>query len=403
MKILHLADLHLGKRLYHFDRTLEQRQVLEEIVRIADAQQPDLVLIAGDLFDAFNPPTSAVEDLYRILKRLAKDGARPVVAIAGNHDSPQRIEAPDPLARECGILFAGYPDSQLPTFALDTGLAVVRSAPGFIELAIPGIDHPVRILLTPYANEIRMRRALHSDEDMRAALQGHWQQLAEEYCDPDGVNLLLAHLFMMPRGGQEPPEPEDERPIKIGNATIVYTDLVPAQIQYAALGHLHRYQNMAGGPCPVVYPSSMLAYSFSEAGQQKYAVLLDLQPGGEAQIDRIPLTSGYPLERKEFDDMDEAVRWLAEHQECYVELTLVSDTYISSADRKRIAAAHPRIIGPIPKITGTAANAASKSLADPSQDIRGLFPAYFKSVKGQEPSEELVLLFEEILQSQSSK
>lgn len=403
MKILHVADLHLGKRLHHFDRSEEQRAVLEEIVAIADAQQPDLVLAAGDLFDTFNPPTSAVEDLYRSFKRLTNNATRPVVAIAGNHDSPQRIEAPDPLARECGILFAGFPATELPEFTLETGLATTRTAPGFLELAIPGLDHPVRIILAPYANEIRLRRALDSDEDMRATLQNHWRKLAETHCDKQGVNLLLAHLFMMPRGAAEPEEPEDERPIKIGNASIVYTDLIPPQIQYAALGHLHRYQNMSGGPCPVVYPSSILSYSFSEAGQQKYAVLVDLQPGGEAQIERIPLQSGLPLERKEFKDVDQAVEWLTAHQDCYVELTLVSDTYIASADRKRIAEAHPRIIGPIPKITGEAQDEMQKPLADPTRSTQDLFDLYFQHSQGQAPNDEIRALFNEVLQTKAAK
>ena len=403
MKILHLADLHLGKRLLHFDRSQEQRAVLDEIVQIADAHQPDLVLLAGDLYDTFNPPTSAVEDLYRTCKRLTANATRPVVAIAGNHDSPQRIEAPDPLARECGILFAGFPATELPTFELETGLAATRTAPGFIELAIPGLDHPVRILLAPYANEIRMRRALNSDQEMREALRAHWQTTADSYCDPHGVNLLLAHLFMMPRGGAEPEEPEDERPIKIGNAAIVYTDLIPDQVQYAALGHLHRYQNMSGGPCPVVYPSSILSYSFAEAGQQKYAVIVDIEPGGEAEIQKIPLQSGYPLERKEFSDIDEAVQWLVANQDCYVELTLVSDSYIASADRKRITEAHPRIIGPIPKLTGEAQNATQKPLADPTQSLQELFQQYFQYKHGQAPNEEIKSLLDEILQVQSAQ
>ncbi len=66
-------------------------------------------MVSGDLFDTFNPSTEAIELFYKTLKRLTAGGHRPVIAIAGNHDSPDRIEAPDPLARECGIIFAGYP------------------------------------------------------------------------------------------------------------------------------------------------------------------------------------------------------------------------------------------------------------------------------------------------------
>ena len=104
MKILHTADWHLGKRLDNYSRIEEQIEVMNEICEIADEQNIDLVLVAGDLFDTFNPSVEAVELFYKTLKRLANNGQRPVIAIAGNHDSPDRIDAPDPLARECGII-----------------------------------------------------------------------------------------------------------------------------------------------------------------------------------------------------------------------------------------------------------------------------------------------------------
>ena len=100
MKILHTADWHLGKRLDRFDRLPEQKQVLEEIIEIANRENPDVVLVAGDLFDTFNPPVEAVELLYRTLRQLSADGKRAVIAIAGNHDSPERVEVPDIFARE---------------------------------------------------------------------------------------------------------------------------------------------------------------------------------------------------------------------------------------------------------------------------------------------------------------
>jgi len=131
MKLLHTSDWHLGKRLDDFPRITEQQAVLQEICEIADREQVDAIILAGDLFDTFNPPTDAVDLLYKTLKRLTNQGRRPVIAIAGNHDSPDRIESPDPLARECGIIFAGYPDSRILPFELDSGLKVLRSEEGF--------------------------------------------------------------------------------------------------------------------------------------------------------------------------------------------------------------------------------------------------------------------------------
>ncbi len=139
MKLLHTSDWHLGKYLNNFSRHTEQQEVLNEICEIAEREKVHAILIAGDLFDTFNPPTESVELFYKILKRLSANGTRAVIAIAGNHDSPERIEAPDPLARECGIIFAGYPNSIVSPFALETGLSVSEGEEGFINVTVPGM------------------------------------------------------------------------------------------------------------------------------------------------------------------------------------------------------------------------------------------------------------------------
>ena len=124
MRILHTADWHVGKKLERYPRLDEQKEVLNEIAKIADDKRADLVVVAGDLFDNFSPSTDAEHSFYRALKRLSAEGRRPVIAIAGNHDSPDRIEVPNPLALENGIFFSGYPHSVLPRIELDTGIHI---------------------------------------------------------------------------------------------------------------------------------------------------------------------------------------------------------------------------------------------------------------------------------------
>src|SRR6218665_3728006 len=126
MKILHTADWHLGKKLDYYSRLEEQHAVLNEICTIADAENVDLVLVAGDLYDTFNPPVEAVELLYRTLKRLTNNGKRPVIAIAGNHDSPDRIEAPVALAGVFVFFFVGYPHFQPDAYQLEDGFRILR-------------------------------------------------------------------------------------------------------------------------------------------------------------------------------------------------------------------------------------------------------------------------------------
>ncbi|MES2733149.1 MAG: exonuclease subunit SbcD [Bacteroidota bacterium] len=407
MRILHTADWHLGKRLEGFSRIEEQKEVLREICEIAESEQVDVVLIAGDLFDNFNPPTEATELFYKTIKRLACNGKRPVVAIAGNHDSPDRIEAPDPLARECGIIFVGYPHSVIHPFSLECNLHVTRSDAGFIELQLPDSEIPLRLLLTPYANEFRLKTYLGDgdpEQVMRELLASCWQNLADIYCDDKGVNLLMAHLYMMKKDGPAPEEPDDERPIvHIGGAQAVYSENVPAQIQYVAMGHLHRQQVVDNQPCPIVYSSSPLAYSFSEANQTKYVMLVEVEPSQAASHRAIPLSKGKKLLRQRFEGIEEAVDWLEMNPNVLVELTIATDTYLTATERKQLYAAHDGIVTLIPEVFNQNAPSSKLSNIDLSKGIEELFTDFFKFKHTQEPNDRLINLFREALASEDDE
>lgn len=399
MKILHTADWHLGKRLDRFSRLEEQVLVMNEIVQIADEQNVDLVLIAGDLFDNFNPGVEAAELFYKTLKRLSLNGKRPVIAISGNHDSPNLINAPDPLARECGIILIGHPKAEILPFG--TGyFNITNSKEGFIELKIDGIDFPVRILHTPFANEIRLKEYFgeNKEEEINKVLSQEWKNLADQFCDDAGVNLLTAHLYMNKRGTEILEEPEGEKPIKIGNADLIFSDSIPEQIQYTALGHLHGFQNIGTKEKPVIYSSSPLCYSFSEAGQTKYVSIIDAEPGKTVSYEKKLLKSGRALVRKTFSSIEDTVQWLGENPNTFIELTLESETFLTADERRLIYQSHNGIVHLIPKVRNLELGENQTHEINLSQDIDLLFKDYFKSKNGgQEANEELMNLFNEIL------
>jgi exonuclease SbcD len=402
MRLLHTSDWHLGKRLDAFTRIEEQRAVMDEICQIADQQNVDAVIVAGDLFDTINPPIEATELLYKTLKRLANNGQRPVIAIAGNHDSPDRIEAPDALARECGILFVGLPHSTIAPIKIDGGFETLRLDKGFCELKLPNSITPLRIITTPYANEIRLRTYLgheESEEALRNVLREHWQTTANNYCDDKGVNILTTHLFMVKEGAPLPDEPDDEKPILyVGGASPIYSADIPESIQYVALGHLHRMQTIDTKPCPVVYTGSPLAYSFSEANQTKFVAIVDVEPMGETVVTPIQLTQGLSLVRKRFTDVDEAVNWLMDHPHFYVELTMATDNYLTAEERKRLFEAHQHIVALIPELTSGNSTITNHKSIDLGQSMEELFADYFRHKhQGQSPSTELMDLFKEVL------
>jgi len=402
MKLLHTSDWHLGKHLNSYSRHSEQQEVLQEICEIAEREQVNAVIVAGDLFDTYNPPTESTELFYKTLKRLSNNGRRAVIAIAGNHDSPDRIEAPDPLARECGIIFAGYPNSVVPTFELESGLKVLQSHEGFISLALPGVDEPLRILLTPYANEFRLKTYLgreDSEEELRTVLQQSWQQTADRCCDSKGVNILLSHLLIMRKGDELPEEPDDEKPIlHVGGAQVIYTENIPLQVQYTAIGHLHRKQKFSSQSGPAVYSGSPLSYSFSEANQNKYVVVIDISAGKPAVTSEIELTKGKRLLRKRSETMAEALGWLGENPTSLVELTMATETYLTAEERKRLFAAHEGIVSLIPDVKNRGeVTGSSKHTIDLSKGMEDLFSEYFKHAKGQEPNDNILKLFKEVL------
>jgi exonuclease SbcD len=402
MKLLHTSDWHLGKRLEDFSRMEEQQAVMTEICEIADREKVDAVLVAGDLFDTFNPPTEAVDLFYKTLKRLSKNGTRPIIAIAGNHDSPDRIEAPDPLARECGIIFAGYPNSVVQPFELESGLKVTRSTEGFLEILLPENPVPLRILSTPYANELRLKTCLGYDdpeEELRTVLQQKWLELAEKYCDEIGVNVLISHLFVVKNGGEMPEEPDDEKPIlHVGGAQAVFTENIPSQIQYTALGHLHRMHRVDSELCPVYYSGSPLSYSFAEANQEKYAILVNLEPRQKAEVKEIGLKSGKKLLRKRAVGMEDAIMWLSQNQDSLVELTLVTDTFLTAQERKQLSVVHSGIVALIPEVQNELLiKTGSQKNIDLSKSMTELFTDYFRHKKGQEPNDEILSLFKELL------
>ncbi len=400
MKILHTADWHLGKRLETFSRHDEQVAVLDEICQIADREAVDAVIIAGDLFDTFDPPAQSEDIFYDTCKRLSNNGLRPVIAIAGNHDLPQRILAPNPLARANGIIFVGLPNDIVTPFSLSTGLAITQSSEGFISLRLPHYNYPLNLLLTPYASETRLKKMFSSengDAEMRQILSENWSKRIKNCAYTEGVNILVSHLYFMKKGGQEPEEPEDgERSIRrVGGSSVIYSENVPPEVQYVALGHLHRQQEIDKLPCPIVYSGSPLGYSFSEDNQSKYVVIVDIEPAQKAQYRRVVLTSGKRLLREKFYNIEVAVEWLLANQNALVELTIVSDTSLKGDEKRRLYQAHNGIVHIIPNVEKPSEYASHQ--VDLSKSFEDIFIDYFEYKKKQKPNQRILNLFKEVL------
>ncbi len=349
MRILHTSDWHLGKSLEQVSRIDEQREFIDWLCDAVEAQKIDLVLVAGDIYNTYNPSAAAEELFYDAIDRLSGKGKRAVVIIAGNHDNPERLCAASPLAYRNGIILLGYPGSDAGEYKTGSGgVSIVQSGPGWLELKVPGCDQHAVILTLPYPSESRLEEVLSQEADEGLLQKAYsdkigsiFSSLSQHFRD-DTVNVVMAHVFI--RGGKES---DSERTLQVGGALTVDPGVLPAKAHFVALGHLHRPQKIKSAPCPAFYSGSPLAYSFSEASHSKAVYLIDAVPGKEAEITPIYLDCGKPLRRWVAEDgIGQALQWCEEGRDAnaWVDLEIVTDRILTVEEQKTLRTLHPGII-----------------------------------------------------------
>ncbi|MBM7866278.1 exonuclease subunit SbcD [Heliobacterium gestii] len=406
MRILHTSDWHLGKTLEGRDRQAEQEAFIDEICAICDREQVDLVLLAGDVYQHANPSAAAEELFYDAVSRLANQGRRGVVIIAGNHDNPERLCAAAPLADRHGITLLGLPKDVLQPYlpARADRVRRVDAGASWVEMALPGCDHHAVIAALPYPSEGRLKELLAQSTDDREIQKGYNERLALIFRDLSGhfrddtVNLVMSHLYV--RGGAVS---DSENPIQVGAAYAVDPAVFPEKAQYVALGHLHRPQDAAGGAAPIRYAGSPLAYSFSEAGQAKSVTLVDLLPREPAQVREILLASGKPLVRWVVTGgMEELQRRVAagDDANAWIDLELHLAQPLTLDEIGLIKGLHRGIVNIVPKVGRTRADvSAGESMENLSVEQR--FIRFYQRQTGAEaPDPALLELFLELLQDE---
>ncbi|MFC4486212.1 exonuclease SbcCD subunit D [Tepidiphilus baoligensis] len=265
MRILHTADWHLG-RVYHGVSLLEdQAHVLDQLVGLVRSERPDVVLIAGDVYDRSIPPAEAIRLLDETLTRIVVGEGTPVLLIAGNHDSPDRLGFGARLLAEAGLTVRGLATA-------DVSPVLLRDPYG--EVAF----YPL-----PYAEPPWVRQCLEDESiaDHHAAMQVQVERIRRLH-DQSRRSVLIAHAFV--QGGTAS---ESERPLSVGGTGLVGAEVFEG-FHFVALGHLHRPQSLAGGR--IDYAGSLLKYSFAEVGHDKSVSLVELDGQGCVRLERLRLT-----------------------------------------------------------------------------------------------------------------
>lgn len=314
VKILHTSDWHVGRRIRGRDRSDEHREVLDEVVGLASSHDVDLTVVAGDIFDTSSPTPGAEQIVWRALLDLSE--ISPVLIVAGNHDSPTRLDAVAPLLAMGRVSVAG---------------AAAKPDDGGV---VAFDDIGVRAAMLPFVSQrgiVKVADMMGSDPDQHSgAYQERLKRVIEALTadmSSDTVNLLVTHLTVF---GAEVGGGERQAHV-FGYA--VPSSVFPSHLSYVALGHLHRQQKIphAGS---VWYSGSPLQLDFGEVDDQKGVLVVEATPGLPAKVTTIPLTSGRRLTTIE-GTLEQVLSRAQTVGEDYVKVILTEKGRVGLADEVR--------------------------------------------------------------------
>ncbi|GIN56908.1 exonuclease SbcCD subunit D [Lederbergia ruris] len=372
MKIFHTADWHLGKLVQGVYMTEDQRFVLQQFIQDIEKEQPDVVIVAGDLYDRAVPPTEAVQLLDEVLETIVLKLKIPVLAIAGNHDSPSRLHFGSKIMEQNGLHMSGRLTKELR----------------------PVIFHdefgPVHFHLVPYCDP-SMVRNVFADEEVRTHQDAARKIITEinSRLDPEARHVLIGHAFVTPFGDEEENTSDSERPLSIGGAEYVDAQLF-SDFHYTALGHLHQAHYVMEEK--IRYAGSILKYSISEEHHRKGYSVVELDQNGEVTITKKELTP-----KRDLRTVEATMSELLTHPVCedYVFVRLLDETPILSPMEK-IRSVYPNAMHVERKQIVTQAISATKQTRSKMSDLE-LFQSFYEQVKGEKATEETERIFKEIV------
>lgn len=317
---MHLADLHLGKRVNGFSMMEDQEYILNRILEIMEEEQPDGLLIAGDVYDKTIPPAEAVRLMDDFLTAVAAKHV-PVFLISGNHDSAERVAFGHQLMQGSGIWISPVYDGTIEHHTLEDRWGEVN------------------IYLIPFLRPSVVRSFFPDAEigDYTDALQTIIQELP---LDASKRNVVLAHQFVT--AAEALPETCDSEQLSVGGLDRV-DGSVFSPFDYTALGHLHGPQRV--GSETIRYAGSPLKYSFSELHQKKSVTVAELREKGETEIRQIPLQPRREMIelRGTFEEILAEARKKGEPQTDYYHMILTDETDVVDA-LSRLREFYPNIM-----------------------------------------------------------
>lgn len=262
MKIMHTGDWHIGKLVHGIHMTEDQAYILKQLVQLIEYERPDVLIVAGDIYDRAIPPVEAVELLDKILSQLTVELNLHVILIAGNHDSPDRLGFGSQMLKAHGLHIVAHLEHPV-------GPIVLHDAYGSVHF------YPI-----PYSEPATVKAILNDDginshETAMSAVLAH----VKTVMDPSVRNVCIAHGFVI--GTETLETSESERPLTIGGSEYVGVEHFEG-FDYVALGHLHKAQKVKKET--IRYGGSLMKYAFSEAQHKKSITLINMEEKGKIAV-----------------------------------------------------------------------------------------------------------------------
>ena len=378
MKFLHTADWHLGAKTNGRDRLYEQKRVLEEILSIANHENIDCIIVAGDIFNTASPSAEAEELFFDAIEKLSNGGDRFVFVLAGNHDDPTRLVAGLPLASKHNIaLVSNLERLKENSFVKGQNVSVVETGKGYIK--IKKNEEIVTIAYLPYPSESRIKEKLEGELDYAEKVK-KWAEIGASAFSYTSFNIFVSHLFMV---GSKIKDGE----VKVGDLLAVPKSKLP-KADYTALGHLHTPQHLGDN----VYYSG--AITELDPRQKNLGVnIFESENGKIVSVETIKLQNINKFEKIKAHSIDEAKDKLESFDNSdIVELELIQESPLASSELKDLKKSYPCVSNISLVLTGNKFSKVDKTKRKLLSDSE-LFEEFYKSVRGTNPSSDLTELF----------
>lgn len=374
MKFFHTADWHLGKLVQGLYMTDDQRYILDLFLEAVELEKPDVVIIAGDLYDRAIPPTEAVHLLNDVLEKIVLEFGIPVMAVAGNHDSPGRLDFGSGFMKKNGYYIQGQYTKNIEPIILNDEFGEIH------------------FYLIPYTDPSIVRNCfkdetIRSHDDAMAKTVEH----IKKRMNPNARNVFVGHAFVTPYGEKEENTSESERPLSIGGAEYVSAHHF-LDFHYTALGHLHQAHYVLDKK--IQYAGSILKYSSSEANHKKGYYIGEMDKLGDVTLEKRILKPKHDIRIVE-GTMEELLKHSI--NEDYVFVQLLDQAPILSPMEK-IRSVYPNAMHIGRKLYTSDQDQINqpKKIRSQMSDYER-FESFYKEVTDDSPSQETSSLFKDAL------